>query len=173
MNFKEKVKRLNFLINKSTANAILTEDIYALQLINGLITQGNYLPLTSMSLRPYALAFICNELVINNREHVIEFGSGISTIVMGRLIKSERLKTQIVSIDENADWVHFMNQRIREENLVDIIRLIHAPLRPKREGPGRPHWYEEDYIIKHIGLDKYDMVVIDGPTAYHSDIAWS
>ncbi len=43
MNIKEKVKRLNFLINKSTANAILTEDIYALQLINGLITQGNYL----------------------------------------------------------------------------------------------------------------------------------
>ena len=57
-----------------------------------------------MSLRPFVLVSLLNEIIINKRNTIIEFGAGISTIMPGRLSKMNNLSTVIVSVKENFNW---------------------------------------------------------------------
>src|SRR5690606_36365313 len=78
---------LNQLNNGNRLNKFFSEDILSVNFLNTLMNGYPYLPFSGSSLRPFCLNHILNDIVINNRKHIIEFGSGISTILIGRLIK--------------------------------------------------------------------------------------
>lgn len=175
MNISEKLKRANNLLNYGgNATIRVTEDLYALELLAKILQDGPYLPFSSMALRPYALAFMMNELIINNRKNVIEFGSGMSTLLLGRLVRSSGLETKIVSVDENEGWVTLLQSMIRKEGLEGIAQVIHVPLAQRNSPVGKPRWYVEDMLAAKLPPGtRFDMVVVDGPTAYNPEIEFS
>lgn len=144
-----------------------TEDIYSLQLLRGLL-DGPYLPFATSSLRPLYLANILNDIVINGRESVLEFGSGISTILIGRLARKNNLPIKVLSVDHLDFWVEGVQEQVRKEGLEDIISLIHAPLKPCAPEAGTLPWYDTDIITAHTGDRLFDLVIIDGPPAYET-----
>lgn len=174
MNIIEKFRRLNNLLNYGgNATIRVTEDLYAMELMGSLINREPYLPMSSMALRPYALASAMNELIVNGRKRIIEFGSGMSTILLGRLIKSNNLNAIVYSVDENQGWLDLLAGMIEKEDLAGIIKLYQAPLEGRTEMKGRPHWYNKNILTEKLGATTFDMVLIDGPTACNVDIAQS
>ena len=103
------------------------DDIYALPLLQNAI--GNvFLPFTPFSLNPFTLLQILNEITINDRQVIVELGSGISTIAISKFIKRQQLNATLISIDENADWMRFVKSQLEEYSCLNSCILIHAPL---------------------------------------------
>ena len=47
---------------------------------------GPYLPWGSGAMRPAGLVAVCNDIVLNDRRRVVELGSGVSTVLLARLL---------------------------------------------------------------------------------------
>ena len=47
---------------------------------------GPYLPWGSGSMRPAGLVEVCNDVVLNDRCNIVELGSGVSTVMVARLL---------------------------------------------------------------------------------------
>jgi hypothetical protein len=142
-----------------------TGDIYALQLMQGLL-DGPYLPFTNSALRPLCLAHILNDMVVNSRKNILEFGSGISTIMMGRLVRKNNTGARIISIEHNQEWADIVQAYVRNERLEDIVSILYTPLRPCSFAVGANLWYGLDDNAGVFPDTFFDMVVIDGPPAY-------
>ena len=87
---------------------------------------------------------------MNGRKRVVEFGSGISTIIIARLIQQFRLDVELVTIDDNENWLNFIKDNIIRDSVPakDCVTFIHAPL---VDG-----WYDlnrsEDSIFRNTDL---------------------
>ena len=126
------------------------------------IMPSYYLPRTYMSMDAYGLAYILNEIIINNRSNIIEFGSGISTILMAKIAKTNNLRLQIISIDENPGWIETLKRILVKEGLDNLVRLINAPVIKSNTDPDN-YWYDEKIIRQICEGEKFDMVIVDGP----------
>jgi len=174
MNLLKKIKMFNTVLNNHSTQLRHIEDVYSLELLNKMIGTSNYIPFTSMSLRPYALAFLLNEMLINNRKSIIEFGAGVSTIMLARLAKKNKLPVKIISVEENQEWVNVVKNILIDEGIDSYVELIYAPVVIRNFKGIENHWYE-DGNLKEI-LKKtapFDLVMIDGPTAFNDKLALS
>lgn len=141
-------------------------------LLNKLYHQGGYLPFTNASLSFKQMANITNDIVINNKKSILEFGAGISTIIIARLIKLNNLNAKIVSIDESAEWILIIKKLLKEEDIENIVTFIHAPTVQSAQVK-RSFEYDENIVTKELGTRKFDLVLIDGPIAWSSKKRYS
>ena len=166
MDFRKKIIDINTAINNSIENQLL-QDVMSLELIKRIYDSGSFLPITEKTLRPFCIAFILNELVINNRNSIIEFGSGLSTIMMGRLIKSEKLNSKLFSIEHDQEWVNFLNKILLKEKLTNKVKIIYAPLNKTFNKENQLFsWYDFDITEVLDEVKEFDMVIIDGPPGF-------
>src|SRR5574337_237471 len=143
------------------------DDIYCLNLLQPLVGNYPFLPMTGGSLRPFCLVHLLNDLLINQRKSIIEFGSGISTILIGRLIQRQRLRTQVISIEHEKKWTAELRKVIKKEQLDKFVTVINAPLVKCKLHPDNNYWYDLNVLDNHIEKrKKFDMVIIDGPPAW-------
>ena len=98
-----------FKQNFKNINEIHTDDIFlqalterSLQILSPLINNWTYLPITNYSAGPIFYTHICNDIIINQRKYIVELGSGVSTILLARLIRKNRLNTRIISVDHDT-----------------------------------------------------------------------
>jgi hypothetical protein len=91
---------------------------------------------------------------------LIEFGSGLSTLVIARLIRSNKIKSKLISVENDKKWMEIVKNALKGEGLEECVSFVHAPL--KRNG--NTHWYDEEKLSAIRG--KYDLVLIDGPEAW-------
>jgi len=135
-------------------------------LLHSLFHQGTFLPFTTSSLKFRSLACVCNDLVVNNRQEYLEFGSGISTIIVARLIKKNQLKTKITTVEEDLGWITIIKKIIEDEGLEDLVTFIHAPTE-KSEEIDNAFGYSASLVKTHFSKgNKYDCILIDGPAAW-------
>ena len=63
-----------------------------------------FMPQSSNAISPTLMLHVLNDLIIKQRKSIAEFGSGISTIYMAKIIKDKQLNARIYSIDEDEQW---------------------------------------------------------------------
>ena len=85
-------------------------------------------------MRPAGLVAVCNEVVHGARTRIVECGSGVSTVVLARLLR-ERGPGRLVALEHDGHWAALVHEQLRREALDRIARVIHAPLE------GEPPWY--------------------------------
>jgi hypothetical protein len=137
-------------------------DLLAMAMMHSLVHEGKYLPFTQFSLSPYALATLMNDIVINRRQNILEFGAGISTILNARLIRKNGLAATITSVDHHGEWLQIVKDTLVEEDLLKYVTFVEAPLvQNSRFGHGLP-WYNTDILDASL-KGKYDLVLVDGP----------
>jgi hypothetical protein len=129
-------------------------DADAWQILSPLLVHGGYLPWTTGSMRPAALVEVCNEIVHGDRTRILECGSGVSTVLLARLLR-ERERGALTSLEHDRHWATLIGDHLRRERLEAIARVVHAPLR------GDPPWYRLEATP-----DEIDLLIVDGPPAF-------
>lgn len=144
-----------------------TADVYCLGLCQNLLNGYPFIPFTGASLRPFCLVHMINDILVNDRKDIVEFGSGISTLVFGRLIRKNKLPYGITSIEHDWDWFLKLRKLLESEHLDEIVKLVYAPLKKCSIAADRQSdWYDMETLAAAVAGKKYDMLIIDGPPAW-------
>jgi hypothetical protein len=137
--------------------SMIEADLHAWQILAPLLTRDPYLPWTSGSMRPAALVTVCNAVVHGRRTRIVECGSGMSTVVLARLLR-ERGEGGLVALEHDKHWAALVEEQLRSEDLSDIARVHYAPL------GNDPPWY--DLHDSDRLPDEVDLLIVDGPPAF-------
>ena len=138
----------------------------ALEILRPLLDAGGYLPWSEWALRPAALAAVCNEIVIADRREVVELGSGVSTVVLGRLL-GQRCG-RLSSVEHDPDWAGVVRGLLETNGLGDAVRLIEGPLEPHPLALDGAQWYSEAALVALP--DDIDLLLVDGPPGNEAGI---
>jgi Methyltransferase domain len=131
---------------------------------------GPPLPWSDWAMRPTAIALLVGELE-RGRRHVVELGSGVSTIVLARAARESG--GHVISIEHDRDWGAGIRRLLRRERLgaAEVIDVPLAPLDPAKVAvPSEPalrapgDWYELE-ALHGACPGRIDLLVVDGPPA--------
>jgi len=149
------------------------KDIKSLVQLNQL--HSGYLPWSGASIRPTALVFLLNDIIINDRKTIAECGTGLSTIYIASLFKQLEIKgNQIYSVDHDAAWIKIMERELKKNKLDEYVHLIHAPLcRSDITYKNNLEWYDTSLLDRNIPENNIDLLFVDGPPAKEKGQEWS
>jgi hypothetical protein len=82
-------------VTSPPAGSLTEHDADAWQILSPLLVHGGYLPWTTGSMRPAGLVEVCNEIVHGDRTRVLECGSGVSTVLLARLLPARTRRTHL------------------------------------------------------------------------------
>jgi predicted O-methyltransferase YrrM len=133
---------------------------------------GPYLPWGSGAMRPAGLVLVCNDIVLNDRRRIVEVGSGISTVLLARLLtqRSGVGGSRLAAVEHDARWGRWVVAQLEREGVGDGVVVIDAPLRPLPAADEDLEWYDQAAV--GVGLDAVlggeliDLLVVDGPPAF-------
>jgi predicted O-methyltransferase YrrM len=132
------------------------EDLHAWHILRPLLDAGGYLPWGTGAMRPAGLVLVCNEIMYANRETIVECGSGVSTVVLARLLRARGCGS-LVALEHDEGWAARVTELLHAEGLDHVARVVHAPL------GGTPPWYDRAALD---GLPQaIDLLIVDGPPA--------
>lgn len=130
----------------------------SLSMLSPLITGWSYLPITDWAPGPEFYVHICNDIIINQKRSIVEFGSGITTILMARLLAKNNLDAKIISIDHDEKWQDIISHCCKMDNIGKYIQFICSPIAQE----GKYSWYTASKIQFPADFVA-DTVVVDGP----------
>jgi predicted O-methyltransferase YrrM len=123
-------------------------------------------------MRPAGLVTVCNDVVLNGRRRVVELGSGISTVLLGRLL-CQRWPLggfRLVAVEHDARWARWVTEQLDREGIGSEVVVVHAPLARHPRAEAGLSWYDEAALTGGLrtGLrgDPIDLLLVDGPPAY-------
>lgn len=134
------------------------EDLHAWHVLRPLLDGANYLPWSTGAMRPAGLVVVCNDIVQGGRTRIVECGSGISTVILARLLRERGGGATITSLEHDAGWAALVTDMLRRESLEGVARIVHAALQ------GDPAWYARSALAEMP--DYVDLLVVDGPPAH-------
>jgi len=107
-------------------------------------------------MRAAGLVTVCNEVCLGRRTRIVECGSGVSTVVLARLLR-ERGAGSVVALEHDERWARLVDELLRRQDLDGVARVLHTPLE------GDPPWYSRTSLDSLP--DEIDLLVVDGPPA--------
>jgi hypothetical protein len=140
-------------------------DTYALQLLN--VERADALPWTSSAPRPGLVCCLINDIRINRRRTIIEFGSGASSLVVASALdpRTQRL----ISFEHDEGWANHVSEQLDRLDLADRCQVVHAPLKSCDLSIESSPWYDIDVVRNCVESLEVDVVICDGPPAYSRD----
>jgi predicted O-methyltransferase YrrM len=141
-------------------------DTLALNILNDIDIDIGFMPWTRAAMRPSTILHILNEIFINDRRSIIEFGSGVSTIYLAWAAK--QLEANVISIEENESWASKIRAHVENIGAGGVCH-VQAIGRKPLDGKGyKSYWYDVDQVNNIIGDRTFDVVIVDGPTAFQA-----
>ena len=136
-------------------------DREALEVLRPLLDAGGYLPWTEGAMRPAALVLVCNEIALGSRREIVELGSGVSTIVLARLLRERGGRLR--SLEHEPSWAQVVRDQLEREELTEIATLIEAPLESHELALEGAPWYAAGAVAQLPA--EVDLLLVDGPPA--------
>ena len=136
-------------------------DLHAWPVLRSLLDGRPYLPFSSGAMRASGLVHVCNLVVHRAPAQLVECGSGVSTVVLARLL-AQRGTGVLTALEHDAGWATHVQESLAREGLEEVASVVHAPL----DDDG---WYAADGVRAlpaTIGL-----LLVDGPPADRPEIA--
>ena len=125
-----------------------------------------YLPWTASALRPAAMVQLVNEIIINGRRTVVEFGAGISTLYLARVLSG--VGGQLMSFEDDADWAQIVRNLLEQNGLAGVAQVIDAPLASCQQALAGLQWHDAEVVTEALAAVSIDMIVVDGPKAFEA-----
>ena len=136
--------------------------------LNQLFTDTSFfIPLSSWAVSPSTITHVLNDIVVNNRKSIIEFGAGASTLYIAKLLKSNQIKASFYSVESNEDWADKLTKQLELLDLTAYACVIHAPIQPVHEQFAlgeQKMWYDVNVLNEAFKtIEIFDLVFVDGP----------
>jgi predicted O-methyltransferase YrrM len=90
--------------------------------------------------------------------HIVELGSGASTIVLGYCAQS--VGATVLSLEHLEDYVGTTSRMVEDHELHDVVSVVHAPLTDVEIDGRTWQWYRTDSLRQ---IERIDMLFVDGP----------
>lgn len=140
------------------------KDIRSLHLLRNIYP--DYVPWTGAAIHPTALVYLLNDIIIHDRNFIVECGSGISTIFIASVLKDQNKKGCFYSIDHDEDWIQIVKKYLKARDLLEYVTFVHAPLSTCNIGwENTSLWYDTTVLEEKIGSGPIDLLIVDGPPA--------
>jgi predicted O-methyltransferase YrrM len=107
-----------------------------------------------------AAAVLVREIALNRPRTIVELGSGVSTQLIGRMLK-EAGEGKLYSLDHEAGWADQTRRHIQASGLADFVEVLDAPLAMQTFNGREFNWYQIPEQVRKI--ENIDLIVIDGP----------
>ena len=133
---------------------------------------GPYLPWGSGAMRPAGLVVVCNDIVLNDRRCIVEVGSGVSTVLLARLLTQRGAVGggRLAVVEHDARWGRWVVGQLEREGVGAGVVVIDAPLLPHPAADEGLVWYDEAAVgaglDAALGGELIDLLVVDGPPAF-------
>jgi predicted O-methyltransferase YrrM len=112
---------------------------------------------------------VLNEIAFGGRTSIIELGSGMSTVVISRLL-AER-GGSLVSVEHEPQWAGIVRAQLELENLGTVAQIEGATLEPHELSLDGAPWYSADAIATLPSAA--DLLLVDGPPGYGEGMSLS
>lgn len=109
-----------------------------------------------------AAALMAREIALNTPETIVELGSGVSTVLIGRMLKQAG-RGRLISLDHDPHWAEQTRRHVRASGVEDYVQVLDAPLARQRFGDQEFQWYQVPHQLDQAG--EIDMLIVDGPPA--------
>lgn len=126
---------------------------------------GPFLPWSSGAMRPSGLLTVLNDVWFRRSPQIVELGSGVSTIVLARLLR-ELGAGHLLALEHDERWADRVEEQLGHEGLIDVARVVRAPLRPSLRAWDGTEWYDEPVVLTAVEGTAVDVLVVDGPPAW-------
>lgn len=168
---KNKFRELNAKLNLVNAEVKNTKALIQMKNVLG---DSKYIPFTDSSLAFSSLAVLFNDIVINQRKLIIEFGAGTSTILLAKLLQLNKIDGKIISIEHDEKWFNFIKGELQKNAVDDYVDLQLVELVPEQNFKENCVWYNKEVMHTILSKNgKVDCVLVDGPPAYKKEIEYS
>jgi predicted O-methyltransferase YrrM len=123
-------------------------------------------------MRPAGLVAVCNDIVLNGRRRIVELGSGISTVLLTRLLTQRPPLDgfRMAAVEHDPDWAQWVTEQLDREHIGHDVAVIHAPLLPHGLAERGLYWYDATAVAAGLDAalrgDLIDLLLVDGPPAY-------
>lgn len=115
-------------------------------------------PLRGWALSPDTARVLHGLIRTYRPRHVLECGSGASTIMLGHLMMAGVID-RVTSLEHEPIYLELTRQRLRTAGLLDVVDLRFAPLTDRTVGAKTARWYDVDLS----SIDPVDLAIVDGP----------
>ncbi|MAP79621.1 MAG: hypothetical protein CL526_00905 [Aequorivita sp.] len=143
------------------------QQIWASQKLQTLFKNEVFIPQTSWSLEPETILHILNIISIKKPKNIIEFGGGVTTLYIAKLLKLQNYKTNFISVESDVDWMLTLKNQLCDNDLISFVSQIHAPIETidsKYSYKNQQTWYSTAAIEEGIkDISHFDLVIVDGP----------
>ena len=112
---------------------------------------------------------VLNEITFAERRRIVELGSGVSTIVIGRLLAQRGGK--LTAVEHDPDWARLVRGQIERERLEGVVEVIASSLEPHPASWSGAPWYSRESVA--LLPDGISLLLIDGPPGYGDGMAHS
>jgi hypothetical protein len=114
----------------------------------------------SWALTPDAASILAREIAIRRPNTIVELGSGVSTLMVGRLLQQMGCG-HLISLDHDPGWAEETRRHISANGLQDHVEVLDAPLARQQFDGKEFDWYQMPEQLRHI--EQIDMLTVDGP----------
>jgi len=114
------------------------------------------------ALEPAAVNLLIYKLITSRPKNIVELGSGLSTLITARVMKTLGESYTLTSIDSDGSFLEETKNRLLAEGLYDrsVIKFIEAPISRQKFGEDEYLWYDTSVINS---VSSVNLLFVDGP----------
>lgn len=142
---------------------------FAWQWVSRFLPEGASIPFTNWTASPELLWHLINTIQLFRYTNVLEFGGGMSTLLMANLLKKEGIPGKITCVEHDEAWAAMLQKNFDQFHL-DNVEIILAPVMPGSYNPSTP-WYSLEALEKCRNLGPFELVLVDGPSGLLGNLA--
>ena len=115
------------------------------------------------------LAFLERRIAANRPRCILEFGSGVSTVLIAHAMSHVHDKpgrVLLVSLEQDSAQAERTRALLVAAGLSEVVRVLHTPLVVRsNRGEMRSAYDITTELLRELEAFSFDLVVIDGPSA--------
>lgn len=120
-----------------------------------------FVPYSKWAMEPGSLLNLLAAIQYNDYRTVVECGAGLSTVMIGKLLK-QLGRGHIFALEDDERWHAVMSAAVAKEDLEDYVTLLYAPLEKNPESGEL--WYSQAAAQRILdSVDIVDLLIVDGP----------
>lgn len=134
--------------------------------ISQLFKEESFIPFSAWAISPSTILHVLNDITINKRKNILEFGAGASTFYIAKLIETLKLEAKFYTVESNAEWAVELERQLELYHLEKIVTVIVAPIVKVPQDlsyKNQETWYDIEKIKNEVKNIAFDLILVDGP----------